>query len=130
MKSFIIVLPLLASASALSAQTAGFDADGDGRITRREFIAARELRFTRMDANLDGVIRADDFRRLETSAGVRQRLAQLLRDADLNRDGAVSRAEFSVTGTPLFDHGDRNADGFVDRSEVARLRAALTGRQP
>ena len=130
MKNLILVMPLLATAAALSAQTSGFDADGDGRITRREFINARELRFTRMDQNGDGFIRADDFQRLQTSAAVRQRLAQLLADADLNRDGAVSRAEYSVTGTPLFDHGDRNADGFVDRSEVARLRAALSGNQP
>ena len=130
MKSFIIALPLLTTAAMLSAQTSGFDADGDGRITRREFIDARELRFVRMDKNNDGFIRADDFRRLDTSASVRQRLAQLLANADLNQDGAVSRAEFSVTGTPLFDYGDVNADGFVDRSEVARLRAALSGQQP
>ena len=39
----------------------------------------------------------------------------------------MSRGEFSVTGTPLFDAADRNADGFVDRTEVARLRAALSG---
>ena len=70
------------------AQTSGFDADGDGRITRREFIDAREQRFVRMDKNGDGFIRADDFRRLQTSASVRQRLAQLLADADFDRDGA------------------------------------------
>ena len=130
MKSLIIALPLLDSAGALSAQTSGFDADGDGRITRREFIDAREQRFVRMDKNGDGFIRADDFRRLQTSAAVRQRLAQLLADADFDRDGAVSRGEFSVTGTPLFDAADRNADGFVDRTEVARLRAALSEHGP
>ena len=127
MRSFIVAMPFLALAIAASAQTARFDADGDGRITRREFIAARELRFSRMDRNGDDLIRADDFRQFNTSAGVRERLAQLLSDADLNDDGAVSRSEFSLTGTPMFDHADVNADGFVDRSEVERLRAVLRG---
>lgn len=127
MRSFIVAMPVLALAMAASAQSARFDADGDGRITRREFIAARELRFSRMDRNGDDHIRADDFRQFNTSAGVRERLAQLLSDADLNDDGAVSRAEFSLTGTPMFDHADVNADGFVDRSEVDRLRAVLRG---
>lgn len=130
MNRSIMVMPLLVVAAAASAQTAGFDADGDGRITRREFIDARELRFTRLDRNGDGSIRADDFQRLQTSASARRRLAQLLADADLDDDGAVTRAEFSVTGTPLFDLADVNADGFVDRTEVARLRAALANHQP
>ena len=129
MRSFIIALPLLVTASVAAAQTARFDADGDGRITRREFIDARELRFTRLDRNGDGNIRADDFRGFQASATVRQRVEQLLADADMNDDGAVSRAEFSVTGTPLFDQADVNADGFVDRTEVDRLRAALRGGQ-
>jgi Ca2+-binding EF-hand superfamily protein len=121
---------LLALAGPAAAQTARFDADGDGRITRREFIDGRDLRFTRLDNNGDGVIRADDFRRFETSERVRQRLAQLLSDGDLNDDGAVSRAEFSLTGTPLFDRADANADGYVDRTEVAALRAALEPPRP
>ena len=130
MMKFSLAFALLALAGAGAAQTAGFDADHDGRITRREFIDARDLRFTRLDNNGDGVIRADDFRRLETSDRVRQRLAQLLSDGDLNDDGAVSRAEFSLTGTPLFDRADANADGYVDRSEVAVLRAALAAPRP
>ena len=105
-------------------------ATGNGRITRREFIDARDLRFTRLDKNGDDVIRADDFRRLETSERVRQQLAQLLSDGDLNDDGAVSRAEFSLTGTPLFDRADTNADGYVDRTEAAALRAALAATRP
>ena len=127
MRSLIIALPLLVTAAVASAQTGRLDGDGDGRITRREFIDARELRFTRLDRNGDGNIRADDFRGFNASPSVRERVEQLLADADMNDDGAVSRAEFSVTGTPLFDQADVNADGFVDRSEVDRLRAALRG---
>jgi Ca2+-binding EF-hand superfamily protein len=125
MRYLIVAAPLLVVGAGAFAQLARVDTDGDGRITRREYIDARELRFARLDRNGDGVVRADDFRNFATSAAVRSRLAQLLDDADLNDDGAVSRGEFSVTGTPLFDHADTNADGFVDRSEVARLRAAL-----
>ena len=129
MKSVILAIPLIATAAVASAQTR-FDANGDGRITRREYIDARELRFTRLDRNGDQYIRSDDLQGLRVSAPVRQQIQQLLSDTDLNRDGAVSRSEFSVTGTPLFDRADANADGFVDGSEVERLRAALAPPRP
>lgn len=124
-RSLIVAAPLLVLAAGAFAQVGPVDTNGDGKITRREYIDAREHRFARLDRNGDGLIRADDFRNVATNPETRTRLAQLLRDADLNRDGAVSRSEFSVTGTPLFDQADANADGFVDRSEVSRLRSAL-----
>ncbi len=37
-----------------------FDLDGDGKVTRAEFDRGSALRFKKIDANLDGVITADE----------------------------------------------------------------------
>lgn len=44
----------------------------------------------------------------------------VLRELDLDRDGALSRAEFSVLGVGDFDKIDRNADGALSHNEIRR----------
>ncbi len=40
------------------------DANGDGVITRAEFLTARSARFAKLDRNGDGAVSRDDFGRL------------------------------------------------------------------
>lgn len=51
---------------------------------------------------------------------------KMLQDADANRDGAVTRAEFLSARNRLFDRLDRNNDGFVSQADaggrIARRR--------
>lgn len=96
------------------------DANGDGRVSRAEYDAHQiSEMFARFDANQDGVITeaeflakggtAEGFRRVNTSgsgrvtlaeakasAGVRKTLDAPFNEADTNRDGFVSMAEFSA----------------------------------
>lgn len=51
-----------AQTAPVGARPAKADADGDGRITRAEFIARAEASFARMDANKDGVLTPDERR--------------------------------------------------------------------
>lgn len=44
----------------MGAAVARMDADGDGRVSRAEFLAASQKRFERMDANGDGVLDASE----------------------------------------------------------------------
>jgi Ca2+-binding EF-hand superfamily protein len=123
----------LAAAAAVTvpaaAQIEGLDADGDGKITRREYIDARSARFTQLDKDRDGRLTAEDFPRASQSQSLTALAGRLVAHADLNQDGAVSQDELGLAGTPLFDRADSNGDGFVDREEVARLRTMLTRRR-
>ncbi|MBB4630957.1 EF-hand domain-containing protein [Sphingosinicella soli] len=99
------------------------DADGDGVVTRSEFLKSRSARFDTMDRNNDGVVSESDFKRIlkfRPEAGAR--LERLIAEADANRDGKVTRAEFDVAPTPVFDLADTNGDGKVDRAELETFR--------
>ena len=104
------------------------DANRDGRISRAEFIEARRDRFKRMDRNGDGYFSDDDLPRM-----VRKRAGEKLDRAvdalDANRDGRLSRAEFVDGPTRLFDLGDRDRNGLIDRAEMDRLKAVVEARR-
>ena len=123
----------LAAAAAIAvpaaAQIEGLDADGDSKITRREYIDARNARFTQLDQDRDGRLTVEDFPRASQSQSLNALAGRLVAHADLNQDGAVTQDELGLAGTPLFDRADSNGDGFVDQDEVARLRTMLTRRR-
>lgn len=49
--------------AAMSMTRENADLDGDGQVTREEFIAGVDLWFPKQDRNGDGVISAEDFGR-------------------------------------------------------------------
>lgn len=93
------------------------DTNGDGVITRQEFMAASDARFARMDANEDGKLTADE-RQGRRGGG---RMAAKL---DANGDGAITLDEQRAQAARTFDRLDRNKDGKIDASEIAAMRDA------
>jgi hypothetical protein len=106
----------------------GADGNGDGAVSREEFLAARAGQFARRDRNQDGYIDAVDDER----AAARPRLATGLAKArdrmDRSGDGKVSKEEFVNGALPLFERADVNADGTLDAKEVAAAKAAISRR--
>jgi Ca2+-binding EF-hand superfamily protein len=124
-----------------------FDADHDGRISRAEFDAGRARREARMqrrparegqwqrkpldfaaiDANRDGFIVRGELRayhermRPQREAERKARFDARFREADLNRDGKLGRAEVQEKMPRLaerFAWMDENHDGFLSRAEL------------
>ena len=71
------------------------DTDKDGRISRAEAAADEKFaaRFDTMDANADGFVDRADFQ-----ARMAQRRGECFDKADLDKDGKLSREEFSKAG--------------------------------
>lgn len=93
------------------------DTNKDGRISRAESQALSGKageRFERMDANRDGYVDRTDMQ-----LHMAQKRAAFFADADVNRDGRLSRDEFVV------EQGARDAE----RRERWTQRAAANGRQ-
>lgn len=101
------------------------DANGDGVVTRDEFLAARAATFARVDLNHDGVIDSSDIdkiRRFRPQAA--DKAQALVGDLDLNHDGKVTTTEMKSAPAPVFDRFDTNHDRRLDQGELAKVRAA------
>jgi Ca2+-binding EF-hand superfamily protein len=115
------VLPLQAAPERVGM----FDLDGDGRITRTEFVTGRSQRFTAIDRNSDQVVSAADFPAGTQAMLLDRRVDKVIAAADLNHDGEVTRLELGLAGTPLFDRADVDGNGIVESKEIARFKAQL-----
>ena len=114
----------------LSLAIAGFDADGDTRVTRAEYDAGVIREWTRADANGDGMIGAIEHGSwAERTLGSPGALPSLL---DLDRDGddRVSREEFIRFFARHFATLDKDGDGVLTRAELISLRVdpSMQGR--
>lgn len=124
MKCFLLSLPIMvfwfASASAVHAETFDvLDLDQNGVLTLSEFRelakdkARLEMAFNRLDLDKNDLLS-------RTELGLDGR--RLLRRADTNNDGQLSREELLIfftneDGEPLFVQMDENGDGQLERHE-------------
>lgn len=122
------------------------DADGDGVITRAEAQAMADARFDRLDTNHDGRITADEMPTRGPGGGApgmaspppggpemagrmgRGVGAGMLRRADANGDGVITRDEFRAAEARRFDMMDANHDGKIDAAEREQFMQAMRDR--
>jgi hypothetical protein len=102
------------------------DTDGDGRISRAEYVAGKQDKIQRVDANRDGVVTAD-----EASTGKAEKKhwwsrsdksTDHVNQADTNNDGQVTAAEASAAAETSFDKMDTDSDGFLSAAELDAAR--------
>lgn len=113
------------------------DGDGDGRVSRAEFDAGQSANprrdgqpapdFAAIDGNRDGYLVRSEWRayqqrmRPQREAEHAQRLQAKFAEADLNRDGRLSRVEVDEAMPRLssrFAWSDDNRDGFLSLAEL------------
>jgi Ca2+-binding EF-hand superfamily protein len=111
-----------------------FDADRDGKVTKDEFMKDVAARFAELDLNNDGRITEEDLppamrgRGVLTGnadtprRGIGRRVLTLLREADANRDGVITRDEAVAGAERRFAALDRNKDGTLDKADGDELR--------
>lgn len=115
------------------------DANKDGRVTKEEIAAARKAAVEGLDANKDGVLTAEEittFRMAREGDRVREDVARLMAERDVNGDGRLSAAE--LAGGPGFGPGfgpgipdrhfariDTDGDGAISREEADAARKKM-----
>ncbi|MEG3088728.1 EF-hand domain-containing protein [Sphingomonas sp. PB4P5] len=106
------------------------DANKDGVITFAEATAAASAHFTAQDEDKDGQLSGEEARPrgLRGMRGRGDMAGMMLRHADTNKDGKVSRDESRAEADQRFDRVDANHDGFIDRTEMEAMRGP--GRGP
>lgn len=96
------------------------DANGDGRVTRREYDAHRADIFARLDRNGNGVASGEDAPRIRiANRKFTEKLEQVLAMADKNGDGMLSRAEWEKPERDVFALVDQDNDGIIILADLA-----------
>jgi Ca2+-binding EF-hand superfamily protein len=109
-----------AGAAQPGARIMAMDKDGDGKVSKAEFVGAPAF-FDRLDSDKDGSLTKD-----EAAQGPKVML-DLLRAMDTNGDGKISRDEFRGPAE-RFDQLDADKDGFVALDEIRNIPP--TGASP
>jgi Ca2+-binding EF-hand superfamily protein len=123
----MLALPLAQAAHAQDpfdpvALFATADANGDGAVSKPEFLARRAQTFPQLDANGDGIMTQEEL--LARAKGFRARAmaGQIYANFDRNGDGRVTQDEFASAPALVFDRADANADGLVTKAEIEAAR--------
>ncbi len=96
------------------AQIAAMDKDGDGKVSRAEYLGPPPL-FDRLDADKDGSLSKDEVARM--AALFNGTPAERFRAMDKDGDGKIGRDEF--LGQPArFDQIDADKDGSLSLEEL------------
>lgn len=94
------------------------DVDGDGRVSRKEFLDLWMQIMRTRDSNQDGLLSREEYGSAAFSS------------ADTNRDGFVTYAEDQVLREGHFVATDLNGDGFVSLEEYIEVSQGRAVRKP
>tara|TARA_B100000212_G_scaffold341812_2_gene326196 strand:+ start:8664 stop:9209 length:546 start_codon:yes stop_codon:yes gene_type:complete len=103
------------------------DEDGDGIVSKEEFLAIRELSHAEKDLNRDGIVTEAEYvaeweQRLDKQLA-KQREASVKQayvrygSLDTDRNNNMTLTEFHVSGLRSFNYYDTNGDGIVTENE-------------
>ncbi|AOZ68915.1 hypothetical protein LPB142_05940 [Rhodobacter xanthinilyticus] len=101
------------------------DADGNGALSRQEFLAIRQAVFVRADRDGSQSLEAAEFEAAQAAiSGGAPARGQGFAALDRNGDGRVTLAEFTAN-TPGFDRADRDGNGTLSPAEFDRVRRLI-----
>lgn len=113
----VAIASAIASGTAVAAPR--WDANGDGRMEKSEFVSMASARLVRhADKDGDGRISLDEWKArraapARTEGAPERRFARL----DANRDGSLDAAELRPVLERRFERRDANKDSVLDRDE-------------
>ncbi|AYV49170.1 hypothetical protein CFHF_12660 [Caulobacter flavus] len=129
--------PALAASHARDTFIKEQDVNGDGVVTKEEFVITREQLFKAIDADKNGVLSKEEYvgefkgrleKRLagstETAEKKEEERVRQMRQADVrfgvldsDKSGGITPAEFAYSGWRMFVTHDTNKDGTVSAAD-------------
>ena len=96
------------------------DQNGDGIVTREEFVANRSARFPDLDVDESGGLSEDEFKVALEGTRMKRFSGMAFGRADADDDDRISQSEWDAMPARAFDRLDDNEDGQLDTSELRR----------
>jgi len=103
-----------------------YDLNGDGKITREEFMAARAVCFARYDTNGDGLLTRAEVKKFFPPP-LQDRIDAAFLRLDLDGNGLISHEEFDQESDRQFRQLDTNGDGVIAGNELGNITPAVLG---
>lgn len=104
---------------------AQMDGNGDGMLSQAEFTAAHEAHAAKREAR--GERRGGERMGMRGQRGGRGGGEAMIKRADTNSDGQVTRAEFQAAALARFDKTDADGDGTISADERKAARPDRRG---
>ena len=103
------------------------DSNGDRKLQFSEISSMRGKLFDKGDTNTNGYLEASELDEMRAQVSARGRGNTIsampdFTDLDINNDDRISRDEFTSYISPLLRDADTNGDGALTRSELRALR--------
>ena len=95
------------------------DKDGDGIVTREEFVANRSERFPGLDVDESGGLSKEEFKAALEGTPMKRFAGMAFGRADTDDDDSVSLGEWDAMPVRAFDRLDDNEDGQLDQEELS-----------
>ncbi len=116
-----------------SANMQNMDTSRDGKISKDEWNKYYDNIFTRIDMNKNGFIDDKEIQAYHRSmtgsmmnGGNREMMGKsYVAKMDTNRDGKISRDEWSRYHREKFKKADTNRDGFIDKNEMQAYHQSM-----
>jgi len=96
-----------------------YDNDGDGMITKEEYMLFTEQRFKKMDLNGDGVITKDELLDSRFYTFLPELALAVFRDSDTDKNGQITKDEMMEAEQIRFAQMDQNSDKVLSKIEFS-----------
>lgn len=124
----VLVLALAASPALAQNRLRTADTDGDGKISRAEYLSASITGLMKYDADHNDKVTRAELPAMARTPMARPWVDRFFADADRDHDGAISRAEIAGLSQANFAKADTDKDGFLSEAEAEAARKAQRGK--
>lgn len=97
------------------------DTNGDGNVSKAEFLERRSEAFQDLDADRSGSLTEAEFE-LAVSQRMKRFSSRAFAKVDTDGNGVISQAEWDQSPPRAFDKLDKNSDGVLTPTERERLK--------